>query len=224
MPDDVKKSPTFQAAQPSIPGVPARAPERPAQPAAKKQQRPSYLWAAGGAGIVVVVIALAWWAHSVKQVTQAAPVAAPTAAVSPAAAQPVETLPVAPGKIATTEQLKEPWSSRKFFYRYPNGNTFPAMVVHLRGDSYWAFSLREPSGTCELELAGVERLRDYYLLASKYPMVGDPCTRTVYDLTRYGNGPNGLVRGEIVAGTGSRPPLAVEVEVHGNEIVASRSE
>lgn len=238
MPDEQKKAPIFQAAQPSIPGVPTRAVEKPAQPsipnapargpertlipAAKKQ--PPLLWAAGGCAIVLVVVILAWWAHSVKQTTRAATVAAPPVAASQAATQPVETLPIAPGKVATTEQLKEPWSSRKFFYRYPNGNIFPAMIVHLRGDAYWAFSLREPSGTCELELASVEKLRDYYLFTSKYPMVGDPCTRTVYDLTRYSNGPNGLVRGEIVAGTGSRPPLAVEVEVHGNEIVASRSE
>lgn len=223
MTDEAKKSPNFQTAQPAIPGVPARSPEKPAPSAVRKQQ-PPYLWAAGGAAILLTVVALAWWAHSAKQAANAAAHAAPPPAVSQAAAQPVETLPVAPGKIATTAQLKEPWSSRKFFYRYPSGITFLAMVVHLPGDTYWAFSLQEPYGTCELELASVQRLRDYYELAANYPMVGDPCTRSVYDLTRYGNGPNGLVRGAIAAGTGSRPPLAVEVEVQGSDIVASRSE
>lgn len=222
MPDDAKKPPIFQAAQPSIPGVPARSGEKAAQPGTKKQ--PPYFWAAGGAGIVVVVIALAWWAHGVKRTTQAAPVAAPPVSVAHAAARPAEALPVAPGKIATVAQLEEPWSSRKFVYRYSNGDSFPAMVVHLHGTTYWAFSLKELYGTCELELAGVEKLRDYYEVSSKYPMVGDPCTRTVYDLTRYSPGPNGLVRGAIVAGTGGRPPLAIEVEVQGDKIIASRSE
>jgi hypothetical protein len=220
VPEEAKKSPVFQAAEPAIPGVPVRNPKK---SGAKKHPLP-YLWAAGSGAIVVVVVALAWWAHGVKQTAQVAPTAAPSAPVTRAAAQPVEALPVAPGKIATTAEMKEPWSSRKFFYRYSNGDTFPAMVVHLHGDTYWAFSLREPYGTCELELASVEKLRDYYDLAAKYPMVADPCTRTVYDLTRYGNGPNGLVRGAIVAGTGSRPPLAIEVDVQGDEIVASRSE
>jgi hypothetical protein len=223
MPDEAKKPPIFEAAQPAIPGVPAGGAEKRTRSAVKKQQ-PPYLWMVGGAAIVVVVIALAWWAHSAAQTAQTASVAAPPAPITHTAAQPVERLPVAPGKIATTAQMKEPWSSRKFLYRYANGDTFPAMVVHLHGDAYWAFSLREPYGTCELELASVEKLRDYYDFPAKYPMVGDPCTRTVYDLTRYGNGPNGLVRGAIVAGSGGRPPLAIEVEVQGNEIVASRSE
>ncbi len=225
------KKPQFQAPQPQIPGVSARQPQAPASTTAtsattaKKHVQPFYVWAAGGGAILVLIIAIFWWAHGVSNATNNAPVAAaPVAAARPVPPKPTERLPVAPGAIATVSQMKEPWSTRKFLYRYSDGTVGPALLVHLHGDNYWAFSLREPLGNCELELASVERLRDYYELYAKYPMVGDPCSRTVYDLTQYVNGPNGLVRGAIVTGAGSRPPLAIEVDVKGQEIVASRSE
>jgi hypothetical protein len=221
MPDEAKETKKFQAVQPAIPGVPTRDSAKSAS-AAKRQ--PSYLWAVGGGAILVLVIALVWWAHGVTRAAHSAPVATAPATVAQPAAQPVETLPVAPGVIATTSQMKDPWSARKFVYRYSNGDTFPALLVHLHGDTYWAFSLREPYGTCQLEFASVEKLQTYYGLNAKYPMVGDPCTRTVFDLTQYSSGPNGLVRGAVVSGTAPRPPLAIEVEVKGDEIIASRSE
>jgi hypothetical protein len=46
----------------------------------------------------------------------------------------------------------------------------------------------------------------------------------VYDLTRYGTGPNGAVRGAIVSGRGVRPPTAIEVKVRGKQIVATQLE
>jgi hypothetical protein len=221
-----QKKPKFDAAQPTIPGVPAQthAEDKPVRSIATKGQ-PPYLWACGGGAIVVVIIAVFWWAHSVNSASHVAPQAAtPVAAAQAATPTPTQEIPVAPGPIATTMEMKDPWSSKKFLYRHTNGDVSPGLLVHLRGDSYWAFSLREPFGTCDLELASVERLHDFYNLAAKYPMVGDPCTRAVYDLTRYDSGPNGLVRGVIVSGTGPRPPLAIEVEVQGREIIASQSE
>lgn len=239
MPNEQNKSAPFQATPPKIPGVPGRQGTKSA-PASRVTETNSpnpepngnakiplrYLWAAGGGAILVLVIAVAWWAHSVTGAPQNAPLSTATATSAPksASSQPSEKLPFAPGPIATTSQLREPWATQKFLYHDADGTVVPAMLVHLRGNDYWAFSLREPFGTCELEFASVDRLRDYYNLRSKYPMVGDPCTRTVYDLTQYGSGPNGLVRGEIVAGIGSRPPLAIEVQVQGQNIVASRSE
>ncbi len=224
---DAAKKPQFRAAQPQIPGVPTRQPQGTVatNATAKRPVQPFYLWAVGGGAILVLIIAIFWWAYGVNKTPQSAPVAAaPVAAARPAPRKPTETLPVAPGPIATVSQMEQPWSTRKFLYRHPDGTTTLAMLVHLHGGTYWAFSLHEPFGNCELELASVEKLRNYYELYAKYPMVGDPCSRTVYDLTRYGNGPNGLVRGAIVAGTGSRPPLAIEVDVEGEKIVASRSE
>lgn len=224
MPDEPKK-PIFQAAQPRIPGVPVREMQEHGGKTAKVRLQPRYLWAAGGGAIVVLILAVFWWAHGLTNTAHTAPSATiPVATAQPAPRQTAETLPVAPGPIATVSQMKEPWSTRKFFYRHSDGTLALAMLVHLHGDTYWAFSLREPFRPCKLELASVARLRDYYELSARYPMVGDPCSRTVYDLTRYGMGPNGLVRGAIVAGTGSRPPLAIEVQVEGEKIVASRSE
>jgi hypothetical protein len=252
MPDEPKKTSDLQAVQPAIPGVSARAAAKPAtsapkpataaaksapaeaaekpvvKPVAKKEakgQPPYYLWAAGGGAILVLVIALTWWAHGVPRAAHVAPeAAAPAPAAQPAPPKPVETIAVAPGPVATTSEMEEPWSTRRFLYRTPNGETTPALLVHLPGDAYWAISLREPYGTCELEFASVEKLRTDYNLAASHPMIGDPCSHTVYDLMRYSSGPNGLVRGAIVAGIGLRPPLAIEVQVEGREIVASRSE
>lgn len=224
MPENEKKSTTFQAAQPSIPGVPVRVAEPPARRERTKSQ-PRYLWVGGGGAILVLIIALVWWAHGVTGAARVAAVAAaPEIVAQPVAPKPVQTIPVAPGAIATTSELNEPWSVRKFLYRNPGGDTFPALLVRLPGDTYWAFSLRSPNGTCDLEFASAEKLRSDYNLVARHPMVGDPCTHTVYDLARYGNGPNGLVRGAVVAGIGVRPPLAIEVQVQGREIIASRSE
>jgi len=237
MPNDEKKPSAFQTLPPKIPGVPQHAPQKPKQTTSTperlaqeaKTESPTsvpvpYLWAAGGGAILVLVMAVAWWAHGVSGTVQIAPMPTTKGAAQPDISLPAEKLPFAPGAIATTSQMKEPWSTQKFLYHDANGDIVPGLLVHLHGDDYWAISLREPFGTCELEFASVDRLRDYYNFPSKYPMVGDPCSRTVYDLTQYGSGPNGLVRGEIVAGIGSRPPIAIEVQVEGEKIVASHSE
>jgi hypothetical protein len=55
-------------------------------------------------------------------------------------------------------------------------------------------------------------------------MVGDPCNHAVFDLTRYGSGPNGLVRGEIKQGAAVRPPIAIEIETKGKRLLAVRME
>jgi hypothetical protein len=55
-------------------------------------------------------------------------------------------------------------------------------------------------------------------------MVVDPCNHAVYDLEKYGPGPNGVVRGAIVSGAGVRPPLAIEMKARGNQIVAVQIE
>jgi hypothetical protein len=43
-------------------------------------------------------------------------------------------------------------------------------------------------------------------------------------LTRYGSGPAGLVRGEIAHGAAVRPPLAIEIEVRGKQVLAKKIE
>jgi len=236
MPDQLIKPERFKPAQPHIPGVPESAPEELpedstwASPTAKAPVSIPAKWVAGaGAAVMILVLgAIVWWDHS------------RTSAVPPATGQPADLLtrslpparsaeaglPVGPGPVATTEELAKPWSARKFNFKDQlTGELTPAMAVHLPGGAYWAFTLNTPFGTCQLEyVTDLGKLERNYGYKSDHPMVGDPCSRAVYDLSRYGAGPNGLVRGEIVQGAGVRPPVAIEVRVEGHSIVAVRTE
>jgi hypothetical protein len=135
-------------------------------------------------------------------------------------------LPVGPGAVATTPEVANPWSSKRFYFRDPaTSKPVPALLVRLPGGTLWAFSLREPYGSCELEyVTNLKQLHDQYGFTGTYPMVGDPCNKTLFDLTQYGNGPSGLVRGEVAQGSGWRPPIAIELRTKGNEIIAARME
>src|SRR4029077_2582217 len=93
--------------------------------------------------------------------------------------------------------------------------------------SYWAFSLNAPFGNCRLEyVTDLEKLRtDYDFRAAKHPMVGNPCSRTVYDPLKMMNIPGSIwARGAIVQGSDVRPPLGIEVEIHDRQILAARME
>jgi hypothetical protein len=234
MPDQLTKPERFKTAQPRIPGVPEPAPEEPredtlAPPFDAKAPVPiPTKWVAGAAGIIVLGLGILWWNHF------RTPAAAPTPQQPadlllqslPPGHSVQKGLPVGPGPIATTEDLAKPWAARKFNFKDQlTGELTPATVVHLPGGIYWAFSLHAPFGSCELEyVTDLAKLDTQYGYKSDHPMVADPCSRAVYDLTRYGTGPNGLVRGEIVQGAGVRPPVAIEVRVEGHQIVAVRAE
>jgi hypothetical protein len=56
-------------------------------------------------------------------------------------------------------------------------------------------------------------------------MVVSPCDRTVYDPLKVGSlGGNTWTRGEIVQGSGLRPPISIEVIVSGHSIIADNIE
>jgi len=135
-------------------------------------------------------------------------------------------MPMGPGAVATTSEVAKPWSAKRFDFRDPvTLKPVPAMLVRLPGGALWAFSLREPYGSCELEyVTNLKQLQDQYGFTSAHPMVGDPCNKTLFDLTEYGNGPGGFVRGEVAQGSGWRPPMAIELRIKGNEIIAARME
>ena len=66
---------------------------------------------------------------------------------------------------------------------------------------------------------------NYGFGAATHPMVGDPCSRTLFDPLKMTNLPgNFLVRGGIVQGSDLRPPLGVEIRVRGKDILAIRAE
>jgi hypothetical protein len=169
----------------------------------------------------------------------AAPPAAPTPQIEvPAPASDANAaLPLATESqpsIASVEEMATPWTSKDFVYKHRvSGENVPAILVHLptgsagSPKSYWAFSLNAPFGNCRLEyVTDLEKLRtDYDFRAAKHPMVGNPCSRTVYDPLKMMNIPGSVwVRGAIVQGSDLRPPLGIEVEIHDKQILAARME
>jgi hypothetical protein len=104
--------------------------------------------------------------------------------------------------------------------RLPNGSpTAPS--------GYWAFSRKAPFGSCELEyITDMNKLRtEYDFQHPTHPLVGNPCTHTLYDPLKTSITPDNIwIRGAIVQGSDIRPPLGVEIEIHGKEILAIRSE
>lgn len=232
MMDELKKPEASSAAAPKIPGVPersARQMDKTAQPAEKESPRgngrASRVWEIAGGAILALVIALIWWARGTSTPRNGLP----ELSSSRSAGQSSQTaqngpMPVAPGPIATAAEMKAEWSTKQFVYKDANGDKSPALLVRLPKGDYWAISLREPFGDCQFEFAGVEKLQSDYNFAAAHPMIGDPCTHTVFDLAQYGEGPNGMVRGAIVAGAAVRPPLAIEVNVKDGKIIASQEE
>jgi hypothetical protein len=56
-------------------------------------------------------------------------------------------------------------------------------------------------------------------------MVASPCSGTVYDPMKVGSiGDNVFVRGEIVRGSGLRPPISIDVVEKDGSIIADRIE
>jgi len=243
MSDEPKQLNPFKPEDPSIPGVtgnparvrPAPQPPRVVLPQSPRPPAPNVLsavsprvWMAVG-GIALALIALGTYskkhAASASEV-QTVPVPDPTDLAPVQSAQPTPAVPLGPGPIATTAELGKTWSSKRFVFRaQQTADDVPAMVVRLPGGVFWAISMREPFGTCELEyVTNLQKLADGYQITADHPMVTDPCSHTVYDLTRYSPGPNGTVRGATVKGQSIRPPIAIEVRVRGKEVVASRIE
>jgi len=233
----------FKPAQPSIPGVPA--PARPApelepapeseaaaysDPPAPRKSIPAGVWVALGL-IIVLSVGSAWIfrgssSAAKPQATAIDDSSAPAPAVDSSA--PAENLPIAPGIIGSTKDLERPWAAKKFLFRSDLSNgPVPALVVHLPNGQYWAISMIEPFGNCQLEyLTDLNALRSEYNFSANHPMIGNPCTHTVYDLLQYESGAadGGLVRGAIVHGVGVRPPMAIEIEVEGKQLRAVRME
>ena len=226
---DQPPSGRFKTDMPQIPGVSAQKP-RP-QPAFKPVRLIGFL-----AGLVFCLVLVRWVMRpKVPDAVPDAPI--PQIDVPAPAPDPDADLPHAteaqPG-VASVQEMAQPWASKEFFYRNRlSGETVPAVLVRLPGGSpnqaasYWAFSVNAPFGNCRLEyVADIEKLKsDYAFRAAKHPMVGNPCSRTVFDPLKMMNIPGGIwVRGAIVQGSDLRPPLGIEVEIRDRQILAARME
>lgn len=251
MPDHPTIDP-FKPAQPHIPGVsPAsektrepsqsdealNAPAIMGPPRSAPEELPSnlkFVWVGLTlAGALLTVFLLFEHGQNGAPAKAASPIAAaeapakPQPVAAPADAPAIDTkLPVGPGVIATKAELAKPWSARKFYFRDPlTLKEAPAVVVRLPSGALWGFSLREPYGTCDMEyVTDLRKIQRDYDFDAGHPMVGDPCNKSLFDLTRYGNAPSGLVRGDVVKGSAFRPPIAIEVRTQGDQVVAIRTE
>ncbi len=211
MPDQ-PPSERFKTDAPHLPGVSARAVH--SQPGLKPVRL------IGSLAALVFSLVIVRWLMLPK--APAAPPVAPTPQIEVPAPAPDANaaLPHATESepsIAGLEEMVAPWA---LLVRLPNGSASqPA--------SYWAFSLTAPFGNCRLEyVTDLEKLRaDYGFRGAKHPMVGNPCSRTVYDPLKMMNIPGSVwVRGAIVQGSDLRPPLGIELEIRDKQILAARME
>jgi hypothetical protein len=228
MPDQ-PPSDRFKADMPQIPGVSSVGTPSPPSDSSLKL----------GIGLLVVLLAVflgARWALHPKdpepRVADQPQIEVPTPAPDPSNLLPHAT-GASPG-IANIEEMAKPWSFKQFFIRNElSGENVPAMLIRLptgsasQASGYWAFSVNAPYGDCRLEyvteLAKLET--DYGFSAAKHPMVGNPCSRTLFDPLKMTNLPGDFfVRGGIVQGSDLRPPLGVEIRIRGKNILAIRTE
>lgn len=219
----------FKPDMPQIPGV---------TPASKGPRRNPLLPLMVGFAVVGVLILLSsrWLTHSRNpepvRVEPPAQIEVPPPPADPSASLPHadESNPA----IANISNLSAPWSSLDFFLKNKlTGENIPATIVRLPGGSgmsvsgYWAFSRKAPYGNCQLEyVRDLEKLRtDYDYKAAKHPLVGNPCSRVLYDPLKTTSLPGNIwMRGAIVQGSDIRPPFGVEIEMRGKQILAIRSE
>jgi hypothetical protein len=233
------KSPAAIAEKPATPEYDAFHPQMPQIPGLNREPRKAVgadsqrLVLIGGmiAAVLIVSLALQWWIKSAPRKAVESRVPDDPAQDSSASATPFvpPASPVHQGPVvvATVEEVSKPWTSKKFTYENPlNNEMVGAMVIRLPNKSLWAFSLQVPFGQCELELVtDLGRLEKQFRYQANHPMVADACSNTVYDPLKAGSlGGDVWARGEIVQGTGLRPPLAIDVRVSGHNIIADRME
>ena len=216
----------YKAEMPQIPGVSASGRRNPLN-------NPAVRLVGGLLVVLLVVFFGARWLlrprHTELPTAEPPPkIEVPSPAPDPNAALPHAT-EQDPG-IASVAEMAQPWSSKQFFMRNGlTGENVPALLIRLpassasQGTGYWAFSMNAPYGNCQLEyITDLAKLKsDYDFNAARHPMVGNPCSRTVYDPLKLTNLPGNVwVRGAIVQGSDLRPPLGIEVKVQGKSIQA----
>jgi serine/threonine protein kinase len=130
--------------------------------------------------------------------------------------------------LAALNQLAQPWSSKRFFFRsLTRSKDVPAVIIRLPGaafqrESYWAFSLEVPFSQCQFAYVNdIAKLSSEYGFEAAHPMVVNPCSRAIFDPLQHKELPgNVLVRGGMVRGSDLRPPYGIELKISGNQIHA----
>jgi hypothetical protein len=225
------QSERFKAEMPEIPGVSEPGGRRISVP------NPAIRLVVGLVVVLAVCVLGARLLIHPKQVHIAAPAPTPRVEVPAPTVDPLATLPrstSADPTVATLGDMEKPWSSRDFFFvNRTTGQDIPALLIRLPGsashqpDGYWAIAMNSPYGRCQFEyVTDLDKLRnDYGYRDAKHPMVGNPCTRTLFDpLKRMNILGDVWVRGAIVEGSDLRPPLGILIQVQGKNILALKME
>jgi hypothetical protein len=235
MPDQSQPpaSDRFKAEMPQIPGVTGQA--------ARRSGPGGGPWLVVG-GLAAVLVAVFVGGRALSKSRRAETIAAPVAPAAQIDVPSTPALPDLPVPVATESDpvvaqvgdLAKPWDSQQFTFRNrTTGENVPALLIRLPGGAgaqpsgYWALAMKAAYGNCRLEyVQDIARLRnDYSFRGANHPMIGNPCSRTVFDPLKYASiSGNVLARGAIVQGTDLRPPLAIEVKIKGNAILATRTE
>jgi hypothetical protein len=227
---DQPPSDRFKSDMPQIPGVSG------AGTRSSAASNPAAKLVIGLLAVLLVVFLGARWAlrpkRAVHSVVQQPQIEVPSPAPDPSTLLPHAT-DTDPG-IADVAEMARPWSLKEFYIRNPlSGENIPALLVRLpaasasQASGYWAFAKNSPYGNCQLEyITNLNKLKiDYGFRAAKHPMVGNPCSRTVFDPLKLTNLPGSVwVRGAIAQGSDLRPPLGIEIKVEGKKILAVRTE
>jgi hypothetical protein len=223
-------SPTrFKADMPQIPGVsgPSIRPTR---------SNPLLPLIIGVVALGVLLLAVIRWFPRPRHADPVQAKPAPQIEVPPPPPDPASLLPhvnKANPVVTNLAALAKPWSSVDFFiHDVTTEEDVPATVVRLPGpagalSSYWSFSRKAPYGTCPLEyITDLGKLRDEYdFHSAAHPLVGNPCSHTLYDPLKTTNLPGNIwIRGAIVQGSDIRPPLGVEIKIQYKQILAFRTE
>jgi hypothetical protein len=222
----------FKAEMPQIPGISREASHAPRHSAITLLSLIAGVIVFG----VVLLFAVRWFNHS-RHIASTHLEPAPQLEVPAAPPDPKSLMPHADKNnpvIAQISELAQPWSSVDFFIRdITSGENVPATIVRLPSGSptstsgYWAFSRKAPYGDCDLEyVRDLNALRNGYdFQQAKHPLVGNPCSHTLYDPLQTASLPGNIwIRGAIVQGSDIRPPFGVEIKLQGKQILAIRTE
>jgi len=220
-----QKPERYRAEMPQIPGV---AGARPGPSTVANEISGRRLMQIGGlaAAILLTGILVLWWMKRAPHDSTGAPgsdIGIETSVTAPAGVAGGAAENDGPVVAATLEEMTKPWSANKFVFVKPfSKEKLDAMVIRLPGGGLWAFALMEPYGRCDLEfVTDPSQIARQYGYRASHPMVASPCSNTVYDPLKVGAiGDNVLVRGEIVRGSGLRPPISIDVVENGRSIIA----
>jgi hypothetical protein len=222
----------FKPEMPQVPGVIAGGPSK-----KTASVNPAIPLGIGIAAVLLVALLGARLISHPKPVEPAVAAAPPQIEVAAPAVDPNSLLPHATAnapEVATVSEMSKPWSSKSFFFvNHLTGENVPAMLIRLPQGSanspegYWAYETNAAFGDCRLEfITDLNHLtNDYDFHSAHHPMVGNPCSRSVFDPTKMSEIPGNIwVRGTQVQGSDVRPPLGIELKIQNKNILALRME